>query len=165
MAERQLWPTLQVTTNEAVLVDAQFKGGSTGIFDGRHAEVFGERQHTENATNAGLSLMLVDCLAECADVGPGSAGASQHLSRREGRLFRIVFRSDAMPAAFLPDMLTQQLVRSWIENTDVERIPLDIDELANPTWRNAVIGGLDFDAAIEMNGAFAVLVVTEWLQR
>ena len=77
MTERQLWATLQITTNEAVFVDAQFKGGRTGILDGRHAELLGKRQHTENAPNTGLSLMLVDCLAECADVRSGSAGASR----------------------------------------------------------------------------------------
>ena len=50
-----------------------------------------------------------------------------------------------------------------IENTDAKRIPLDVDELSNPTWRNAIVGGIDFDASIEMNCALAVLVVTERL--
>src|SRR5215471_15940806 len=54
---------------------------------------------------------------------------------------------------------------SRIKNADVERIPLDVDELSNPAWWNAVIGGFHFDAAIQMHGPFAVLVVTERLQR
>ena len=70
-----------------------------------------------------------------------------------------------MPTAFLPDMLAQQLVRSWIENAHVQRIPLDVDELSNPAWRNAVIGSVHFDTTIQMNGPFAVLVITERLQR
>lgn len=53
---------------------------------------------------------------------------------------------------------------SGIENANVKRIPLDVDQLANPTWWDAVIGGLHFDAAIEMNRPFAVLVITERLQ-
>src|ERR1051326_3989338 len=69
-----------------------------------------------------------------------------------------------MPATFLPDMFAQQLVGFGIENADVKRIPLDVDELSNPAWWNAVIGRIHFDASIQMNGAFAVLVVTERLQ-
>ena len=70
-----------------------------------------------------------------------------------------------MPAALLPNMLAEQLVGSGIENTDVKRIPLDVDELSDPAWRNAVIGGVHFDATIQMHRAFAVLVITKRLQR
>ena len=70
-----------------------------------------------------------------------------------------------MPAALLADMLAQKLVSFWIENTDVKRIPLDVDEFSNPAWRGAVIGRVHFDTPIQMHGAFAILVITEGLQR
>src|SRR5213594_1439330 len=69
-----------------------------------------------------------------------------------------------MPAAFLADMLAQKLVGFGIENADVKRIPLNVDKLSNPARWHAVVGGFDFDTAIQMNGAFAVLVITEGFQ-
>src|SRR5258708_33334892 len=36
---------------------------------------------------------------------------------------------------------------------------------ADPAWRRSVVSRLYFDAAIQVNGAFSVLVVTERLQR
>src|SRR5207237_6536518 len=69
------------------------------------------------------------------------------------------------PAALLPDMLAEKLMRFRIENADVKRIRLNVDELSDPARRNAVIGGVHFDTAIQVYGAFAVLVITEGLQR
>ena len=78
MTQRQLWPALHITTDEAVFVDAQFEGGRAGILDGRHTELLGKRQHSKNATDAALSLMLVDRLTERANVSSGSAGAANN---------------------------------------------------------------------------------------
>ena len=82
-----------------------------------------------------------------------------------GVFFGLSSGADAMPAALLPDMLAEKLMRFRIENADVKRIPLDVDELSDPAWRNAVIGRVDFDASVQMHDAFAVLVITERLQR
>src|SRR2546425_1317508 len=107
--------------------------------------------------------MVMDLFTESADVNSGTIRTRQQLRRCKRRLLWIVFRTDAMPAALLPDMLAQKLVGSGIENADVKRIPLNVDEFSDPTRRNAVVGGLDFDTPIQMNGAFAVLVVSERL--
>src|SRR2546428_9347160 len=109
--------------------------------------------------------MVMDLFTERADVNSGTIRARQQLRRCKRRLLGIVFRTDAMPAALLPDMLAQKLVGSGIENADVKGIPLNIDELPDPARRNAVIGCIDFDTPIQMNGAFSVLVVTKRLQR
>jgi hypothetical protein len=42
-----------------------------------------------------------------------------------------------MAAARLADMLAQQLMRFRIENPNVKRIPLDVDQLSNPSRRGA----------------------------
>src|SRR5262245_34212735 len=98
-------------------------------------------------------------LAECANMRSGASGARQQLNGCERRLLRIVFRTDAVPAALLADMLAQQLVRFGMEDANVKRIPLDVDELSDPTWRYAVIGRLHFNASIHMHRAFAELVI------
>jgi hypothetical protein len=46
----------------------------------------------------------------------------------------------------------------------VPLIPLDLDAAADPARRRAVVSGLDFDTAVQMHGAFAVLVIAEGLQ-
>ena len=44
-------------------------------------------------------------------------------------------------------------------------IPLDLDALAEPAGRRAVVRGLDFDAAIEMDRARAEAVIAKRLER
>src|SRR2546422_2230131 len=163
LTERQLRPALEITADEAVFVDAEFQCGGTGILNGSDAELLCKRQHAENATNASFSLMTMDRVAECADVRSGAGGTRQQLSRRERRLLGIVFRVNAMPAALLPDVLAQKLMCFRIENADVKRIPLDLNELSNPTRRNAVVGRVYLDTSIQMHGAFTVLVIAKRL--
>ena len=58
---------------------------------------------------------------------------------------------------------------SWpvfgVEQPHVQVVPLHLDALADPAGRRAVVGGLDFDAAIEMDGALAEAVVAKRLER
>src|SRR5690554_3336277 len=62
-------------------------------------------------------------------------------------------------------MLAQELVCFGIKNAHVRGIPLDVDELADPAWRRAVVGRLDFDTTVQMHDALTVLVVTERFDR
>src|SRR2546425_4172230 len=105
--------------------------------------------------------MIMDGFAKGADVRSSASRPRQQLRCGEWRFLRIVLRADAMPAALLPDMLAEKLMRFRIENANVKRIRLNIDELSNPARRNAVIGCVHFDTSIQMHGAFAVLVITE----
>jgi len=41
LSERQRWPALQITADEAVLIDAQFKCRGAGILGRRDSELFG----------------------------------------------------------------------------------------------------------------------------
>ena len=64
-------------------------------------------------------------------------------------------------AAFLADMLAQQLAGAGIEQAHEEVVPLHVDQPPNPSWWRAIVGGFDFHAAVQMHGALAVLVIAE----
>jgi hypothetical protein len=66
-----------------------------------------------------------------------------------------IFFFDAMAAAFAPQMLAQQLPVLWIEQPYNLAIPLHLHLAADPAGRRAVVSGLHFDAAIQMNGSLA----------
>ena len=78
---------------------------------------------------------------------------------------RAVGGVDLMPAARHPQMLAEQLARPGVEHPAGRPVPLDVDAPAEPPRRDAVEGGLDFDAAIEVDGPDTVLVVAERLER
>ena len=44
-------------------------------------------------------------------------------------------------------------------------IPLDLNTAADPARRRAVVGGFDFDAAIQVHGSLAVLVIAKRFDR
>lgn len=72
---------------------------------------------------------------------------------------------DAVPAALLAHMFTQQLVGLGIEQADEQIIPLHSHHAPDPARRCAVVGSFDFDATVEMDDALAVLVIAEGLKR
>ena len=45
----------------------------------------------------------------------------------------------------------------------MQRIPLHLDAPSDPTRRRAIVGGIDFHAAIQMHRALAILVIAEGL--
>src|SRR5215470_16027334 len=91
------------------------------------------------------------------------------MNGRERCLLGIVLGADTMTAALLADVFSEKWIgigfRLRIENANVKGIPLDVDELADPTRRCAVVGCLDFHTAVQMHDAFAVLVIAKWLDR
>jgi len=70
-----------------------------------------------------------------------------------------------MPATLLPNVFTQQLVCFGIQHSNVQLIPLHLDESTDPSWRYAVESRFNFDAAVQVNHAFAVLVIAEGFKR
>ena len=60
-------------------------------------------------------------------------------------------------------MLAQELAGEGVEEAHVELIPLDVDLPADPAGRGTVVGGLDLDAAVQVHGALAILVIAERL--
>jgi hypothetical protein len=51
-----------------------------------------------------------------------------------------------------------------IENAHVKLIPLHIHFSSDPARRQAVVGGIDFDATVQIHAQLAVLVVAKRLQ-
>jgi hypothetical protein len=93
------------------------------------------------------------------------ARSAQQLSGTEWHFLWVVFALDAVPTAFLADMLTEKLIRVGMQDAHVQRIPLHFDASPDPPRRQAVIGCFDLHAAIQMYDAFSVLVIAEGFQR
>jgi hypothetical protein len=47
----------------------------------------------------------------------------------------------------------------------LQRVPLHLHRTSDPSWRQPVVGGFHFHAAIQMNHPFSVLVVAERFER
>ena len=101
--------------------------------------------------------------AERADLRSGFVGAAQQLQRAQRRFLGAVFVFDAMAAARLAQVLAQQLAGVRVQQAHLPGIPLHLDAPADPARRRAVVGRFDFDAAVQMHRALAVLVVAEGL--
>ena len=52
-----------------------------------------------------------------------------------------------------------------MQQPDLTEIPLHLHLPADPARRRAVVGGIDFHAAIQVYRAFPILVIAEGLQR
>ena len=111
------------------------------------------------------AFVLMDVVADGADVRAGGLRAGEERDRARRRPRRPIVVVQAMPAAWGPQMLAQQLPGLRREQADVQIIPLHLDALADPAGRRAVVRGLDFDAAIEMDRPFAVPVIAKRFER
>src|SRR5215470_14899738 len=152
-----MWAALEITAHETVFVDSDVHSSGTGIFDCRRSVFLNQRQHTQDAADAGLSLPLIDQLAELADLRSGMFGAPQQLRRAQRHFLGVIFFLDAIAAALLAQMLTQELVGAGMQDAHVQRTPLHLHGTPDPSWRQAVIGSLHFHAAVQMYHAFSVL--------
>ena len=70
-----------------------------------------------------------------------------------------------MFATHLRQVFPQQFAGLRVQQTDVPEVPLHRNHTADPSRRRAVVGGIDFHAAIQIYRAYAILVVTERLDR
>src|SRR5215831_11161590 len=146
-------------------MDAEIDRGGAGIFDCRGSVFLHQGKHPEDAADADLSLLLVDQLAELADGSSRMFGATQQLRCAEWHFLWVVFFLDAISTTFLAEMLTKKLARVRMQDAHVQLIPLHFDQPPDPSWWQAVVGGLHFDATIQMHHAFSVLVIAERFQR
>ena len=78
---------------------------------------------------------------------------------------RTIFVLDAVTAALLAQVLAQQLPGEGIEQPNMRVIPLHVNAASDPARRRAIVGGLDFDAAVQVHGALAVVVIAERFDR
>src|ERR1019366_522393 len=98
------------------------------------------------------------CVAERADVRSGTTGSPQQLGSAQWCSLGVVLFFNAIPAALLAHVFAEQLPGLGIEQANVQLIPLHSKHTTDPARRRAVVGGFDFDAAIQMHDALAVLV-------
>src|SRR5438445_3953468 len=117
--------------------------------------------HSQDAADAGLCLLLIDQLAELADLGSGVFGAPQELRRAQRHFLGVVFLLDAISTAFLAQVLAKKLVCTGMQDAHVQRIPLHFDTSSDPSRRQAVISRLHLHATVQMNDPFSVLVIAE----
>ena len=54
--------------------------------------------------------------------------------------------------------------RCWVEDANVEFVPLHSDQASDPAWGQAVVGGFDFDTTVQMHDPLAVLVIAKRFQ-
>ena len=118
-----------------------------------------------DATHSEFALASMDGVADGADIGSRLVRTSQQLEQRWRRTTWAICIADTMSAALAAQMLAQQLTGARIKQTHEHRVPLHVDLPSDPARRRTIISSFDFDATIEMNRAFAVLVVAERLQR
>src|SRR5579872_3041306 len=58
-------------------------------------------------------------------------------------------------------MLAQQFPGRRVQQSHALAVPLDTNATPNPAWRSSIVSCVDFHATVQVNGAFAVLVVAE----
>src|SRR6516165_5050378 len=92
------------------------ESSGTGVFD-RGCPVFLDQgMHSQDAADAGLALLLIDQLAELADLGSRMFGATQQLRGAERHFLRVIFFLDAISASFLAQVLAKKFVSVWIQD-------------------------------------------------
>src|SRR6478752_296934 len=107
----------------------------------------------------------MDGIANSAAVGSCLVCTRQQLNQLRARTTRAVSIADTMAAKPATQMLAQQLTAAGIKKPHVHRLPLHVDLPPDPARRRSVVGSFNFDTAIQMNRALAILVVAERLQR
>ena len=131
----------------------------------RHTVFLHQGKHPQDAADTGLSLPVIQQLAELARLGAGMSSSPQQLRRAQRHFLGVIFFLDAISAALLTQMLAKKLVGVRMQDAHVQRIPLHFHRTPDPSRRQAVIGGFDFHTTIQMHYTFSVLVVAERFQR
>ena len=72
---------------------------------------------------------------EYTDLFPSVARSAQQLRGTERHFLWVVLAFDAIPAAFLPDMLAEKLIRAEMQDTHLQIIPLHFDTSSDPSRR------------------------------
>lgn len=127
--------------------------------------LLGQREHAEDASDAGGALVVVDIPAHRVEMRAGVLRAREQRERGPWGPARSVRIRDAMPAARRADVLTKQPARLRIKQPDMEVGPLHGDALPDPAGRRGVVRGVDLDTAFEMDAADAEAVVAKRLDR
>ena len=160
-AQRRLRIAFQAAAHEAVFRRARFQRQGASVIGGRHAILFGQCKHAQDAAHGHFSLALVQSLTQRADVRSGGGGTVQEPLRAGRSSPGTVFVFDPMAAALLAQVLPQQLAGERIDQADLRRVSLHLNAAPDPAGRCAIVGRFHCDAAIQVHRALGVLVVAE----
>ncbi len=138
---------------------------SSRLSGSRKRACFWRRSSSRLLRQPGFALTMMNRVAHGAYAGARLIGPRQQPQCVQWRAPWAVFRADAMPAAFLLQMLAQQHAGARIEQAHVHQVPLHIDLATDPAGRRAIVGRFHFDTAIDMNRPLSILVIPERLQR
>ena len=106
----------------------------------------------------------MDGVADSADMGSCLVSTRQQLKQRRRRTARTIRIANAVPATLAAQMLAQQLTGAWIKKPYEHCVPLHMHLPPDPARRGSIVSRFNFDTAIQMNRAFAILVAAERLQ-
>ena len=153
----------EIAAQEAIRWHLEFQRRRGGVIGRRGAVLLGQGQYTEDAAYTGRAVVIVDVGADGVEMRAGVMGAREQRERRPRCPRGAGGVLDTMPAARGPDLLAQELTRRRRQQTDVQVRPVHLDALADPAGRRGVVRGLDFHAAVEMDGAPPEAVVPKRL--
>src|SRR6516164_2448255 len=151
-------PALEIAAHEAVFIHCDVDSCRAGIFNCCRSVLFYEGKHTQDAADAGLSLPVVQQLTELASLGACMCSTPQELCCAQRHFLGMVFFLDPVSAALLAQMLAEKLVGIGMQDAHVQRVPLHLHGTPDPSWWQAVVGGLDFHATVQMHHTFSILV-------
>src|ERR1700691_119904 len=101
LPQGKLWGTFEIATNEAEFMHAHFQSNRARIFDRGGAELLGQGEDAEDAANPRFSELVINKVAECADVSTGSSRSPQLMGHLKRHVLGMIFFFYAIPATFL----------------------------------------------------------------
>ena len=135
LPQTELGSTLQIAAHETVFAHSHLQGCGTGIFRSCRTVLFDQGEKALHAAHAQLPLVLINVMAEGSDLSARVFGPHQQLRNLPRSSWREIPLLDAMPAAFLTDVLAQQLPGFRIEEPDEDLLPLHSDHASDPARR------------------------------
>ena len=135
LPQTQLGSALQIASHEAVFAHPHLEGCGAGIFRSCRTVLFDQGENALNAAHTELPLVLINVMTESSDLSARAFGSLQQLRDLPRSSWREIPLLDAMPAAFLANVLSQQLPGFGIEDPNEDLIPLHSDQTSDPAWR------------------------------
>src|ERR1700745_1861062 len=124
LTQTKLGSAFQIAAHEPVFAYSHLQSGAAGIFRSCHTVLFSQRENALDAAHAQLSLVVINMVAEGANLGPRAFGSQQQLRNLPRSSRRKISLLDAIPAAFLAHVLAEQWAGLGIESADEDLIPL-----------------------------------------
>ena len=146
--QRDRRAALQVAADEAVVRHPDLQGAAAQASSTAASVLLGQRQHAEDAAHAGSPSWRRwrQSAPMCEPARP-----ARHSSRK---VPAVSLRAVLVLMRCQPRFWRRCSRSSWpvcgIEQADVAAVPLHLDLAADPARRRAVVGGLDFHAAIQI---------------